>query len=181
MKTILIDESKPTYEVVAKVCEHIGLSNPEEYSFLAESSVVFLTKEEAARVKKKSGDQKAEEGTFSIILSGLYLCVFLALKWLNPDKTMPEQGLEDVDVVVLKKKFFYSDQNIDRNDAIQVNLVFVQCRDMIVSGKVPCKLDEATQLAALQCQTQFGNHEPDKRKAVFIKYPFKSIIRHNNL
>lgn len=62
MKTILIDESKAVYEVVAKVCEHIGLSNPEEYSFQAEASVVFLTKEEAARIKKKQSNDKPEEG-----------------------------------------------------------------------------------------------------------------------
>lgn len=47
---------------------------------------------------------------------------------------------------------------------------------MIVSGKIPCKLDEAIQLASLQCQVQFGNHEPDKHKPGFIKYIAVIII-----
>jgi hypothetical protein len=29
-------------------------------------------------------------------------------------------------MVVLKKKFFFSDQNIDRNDPVQLNLLYVQ-------------------------------------------------------
>ena len=90
--------------------------------------------------------------------------------WLNPDKSLPEQSIGETDVVMLKKKFFYSDQNIDRNDAVQVNLVYVQSREMIIGGKIPCTLEEASQLAALQCQVQFGNHEPDKHKPGFIKY-----------
>jgi talin len=90
-------------------------------------------------------------------------------KWLNPEKTMTEQGVHEIDVLLLKKKFFFSDQNIDRNDPIQLNLVYVQSRDAIITGKHPCTFEEACQLAALQCQVQFGNHEPDKHKPGFIK------------
>jgi talin len=65
---------------------------------------------------------------------------------------------------------YFSDQSVDRNDPVQLNLLFVQSRDAIVSGKHPCTIEEAGQLAALQCQTQFGNHEPDKHKPGFIRY-----------
>jgi talin len=71
-------------------------------------------------------------------------------------------------MLILKKKFFFSDQNIDRNDPVQLNLLYVQSRDAIVSGKHPCSSDEAFQLAALQCQIQYGNHEPDRHKGSFI-------------
>lgn len=36
--------------------------------------------------------------------------------------------MDENEVVVLKKKFFFSDQNIDRNDPIQLNLLYVQVR-----------------------------------------------------
>lgn len=91
-------------------------------------------------------------------------------KWLNPDKCLAEQGVKDTDSVILKKKFFFSDQNVDRNDPIQLNLVYVQARDDIVDGKHPCTFDEACQFAALQAQVQFGNHEPDKHKPGYMKY-----------
>ena len=53
---------------------------------------------------------------------------FIAI-WLNPDKSLREQGVEENEVIVLKKKFFFSDQNIDRTDPIQLNLLYVQVKD----------------------------------------------------
>jgi talin len=71
-------------------------------------------------------------------------------------------------VLLLKKKFFFSDQAVDKNDPIQLNLIYVQSRDSIVGGKLPCSQEEAVQLAALQVQVQHGNHEPDRHKPGFI-------------
>lgn len=48
------------------------------------------------------------------------------MNWLNPDKSLREQGIEETVVLTLRKKFFFSDQNVDRNDPIQLNLLFVQ-------------------------------------------------------
>lgn len=87
---------------------------------------------------------------------------------MNGDKTLTEHGVPETDVLLLKKKFFYSDQNIDRSDPIQLNLVYVQSRDSIVTGKTPCTLQEAIQLAAIQVQVQHGNHEPAKHKTGFL-------------
>jgi len=72
-------------------------------------------------------------------------------------------------MLVLKKKFFFSDSNVDRNDPVQLHLMYVQSRDAIISGKHPCTMDEAIQFASLQAQIQFGNHEPDKHRAGFLK------------
>ena len=49
-----------------------------------------------------------------------------AVNWLNPDKSLREQGIEETSMLTLRKKFFFSDQNVDRNDPIQLNLLFVQ-------------------------------------------------------
>jgi len=100
-------------------------------------------------------------------------CIFfiqiIIARWLNPEKCLPEQGISENDILLLKKKFFFSDQNIDRTDPIQLNLLYVQARDSVVSGKYPCREDEAIQFAAIQCQIQFGNHEPDKHNSKFLK------------
>ena len=48
------------------------------------------------------------------------------VNWLNPDKSLREQGIEETSMLTLRKKFFFSDQNVDRNDPIQLNLLFVQ-------------------------------------------------------
>jgi talin len=76
--------------------------------------------------------------------------------------------VSDTEALLLKKKFFFSDQNIDRNDPIQLNLLYVQSRDAIVSGQHPCTPEEAAQLAAMQCQVQYGSHDAPKHKVGFI-------------
>jgi len=89
--------------------------------------------------------------------------------WLNPSKSLVEQGLGENDVVIFKKKFFFSDQNIDRNDPIQLNLLYNQVRELIIMGKYPCTMEEAAQLAAMQCQIQYGNYDSEKHKEKFFR------------
>lgn len=55
----------------------------------------------------------------------IFLSCSLAI-WLNPDKSLREQGVDENEVIVLKKKFFVTDSNIDRTDPIQLNLLYVQ-------------------------------------------------------
>ena len=83
--------------------------------------------------------------------------------------TLREQGISDTDIVILKKKFFFSDQTIDQNDPVQLGLLFNQELAAIVTGNHPCSVDEATQFAAMQMQVVYGNHEPDKHKKGFLK------------
>ena len=99
------------------------------------------------------------------MLSRVYIT---AVNWLNPDKSLREQGITETAILTLRKKFFFSDQNVDRNDPIQLNLLYVQSRDAIVDGAHPCTREEALQFAALQCQVSYGNHSEAKHKPGFL-------------
>ena len=90
------------------------------------------------------------------------------VNWLNTEKSLREQGIEETIVLTLRKKFFFSDQNVDRNDPVQLNLLYVQSRDAIIDGTHPCTRDEGVQFAALQCQIQYGNHNEAKHKPGFL-------------
>jgi len=48
----------------------------------------------------------------------------------------------------------------------------IKALEAIVKGTHPCTLEEAAQFAALQCQVQYGNHEPDRHKPGFLQYSF---------
>ena len=85
------------------------------------------------------------------------------------DKPLCEQGIEESAVLTLRKKFFISDQNVCSNDPVQVNLLYVQLRDTITNGTHPCTRSESVQLAALQCQIQYGNHDGSKHKRGFLE------------
>ncbi|EGG16302.1 talinB [Cavenderia fasciculata] len=89
--------------------------------------------------------------------------------WLNHAQALHEQGVSDEAIVLLKKKFFVDDFNVNRDDPIQLHLVYVQSRDAIVSGSHPCSYDEAIQFAALQSQIQLGNHNTAVHKPGYLK------------
>lgn len=46
--------------------------------------------------------------------------------WLDQSKTLRQQDIDDQSTVVLRRKFFFSDTNIDQRDPIQLNLLYVQ-------------------------------------------------------
>ncbi len=63
----------------------------------------------------------------------MYVCMFVCMQdddtyWLDHTYNLREQGLGDIEEIMLKKKFFYSDQSINKDDAVQVNLLYVQVR-----------------------------------------------------
>eukprot|EP00731_Ephydatia_muelleri_P017018 Em0010g116a len=75
-------------------------------------------------------------------------------KWLEPDRTLGEQGVTETTEITLRKKAFFSDGRVDMADLVQLNLIYVQSRNAILDGTLPCTKDEAIQLAALQYYIQ---------------------------
>ena len=49
-----------------------------------------------------------------------------SVNWLDHAKTLREQGVESDETLLLRRKFFFSDQNVDARDPVQLNLLFVQ-------------------------------------------------------
>lgn len=66
------------------------------------------------------------------------------------------------------------DASVDKSDPIQLNLLYVQCKDMVASGTLPTAQTEAVQLAALQMQVEEGNYNParyEKKGSMKELYP----------
>ena len=74
------------------------------------------------------------------------------LKWLSSDKSLRDQGVDEKEVVVLRKRCYFTGKNVDGNDPIQLGLLYVQSQKDIVEGTHPCTKDEAVKFAALQLQ-----------------------------
>ena len=85
------------------------------------------------------------------------------------DKPLCEQGVEESTTLTLRKKFFFSDQNVQSNDPVQLNLLYVQMRDAIINGTHPCTHNECVHLAALQCQIQHGNYSATKHQPGYLE------------
>jgi talin len=90
--------------------------------------------------------------------------LFSLVNWVDHGKTLREQGIVEADVLLLKRKYFYSDANIDSRDPVQLNLLYEQAREAILDGTHPVRMDDANQFAALQVQIQFGDHKEVNHK-----------------
>eukprot|EP01119_Soliformovum_irregulare_P010889 TRINITY_DN2683_c0_g2_i1.p1 TRINITY_DN2683_c0_g2~~TRINITY_DN2683_c0_g2_i1.p1 ORF type:complete len:1576 (+),score=527.56 TRINITY_DN2683_c0_g2_i1:266-4993(+) len=77
-------------------------------------------------------------------------------KWLETDMCLSEQVNTDV-VFLFRKRFHVTDGAIDKDDPINLHLLYVQSRGDVLAGKHPTQKDEAVQLAAIQSQVDFGN------------------------
>lgn len=52
------------------------------------------------------------------------------MNWIDFSKTLREQGIDESEPVLLRRKFFFSDGNIDSHDPVQLNLLYVQVRSV---------------------------------------------------
>jgi talin len=90
-------------------------------------------------------------------------------KWCKAGQALHEQGISDAETLVLKKKFFFNDANIDRSDPVQLHLLFSQCKDAIVQGTYPTQRNEAKDLAALQLQIEQQDFNAARHKPGAVK------------
>ncbi|XP_077954056.1 talin-2-like isoform X4 [Gasterosteus aculeatus] len=123
VKTIMVDDSKTVGELLVTICSRIGITNYEEYSVIQEvmeekkeDGMGTLRKDRTLllRDERKMGKLKAKLHTDD------------ELNWLDHSRTFREQGLEESETLLLRRKFFYSDQNVDSRDPVQLNLLYVQ-------------------------------------------------------
>nr|A0A3G2LGI8.1 RecName: Full=Talin [Oscarella pearsei]AYN71349.1 talin [Oscarella pearsei] len=166
LKTVLVDDSFTVDQLVKTVCDRIGITNNEEFSLVCE--------DEEATPKKAAPPQIRNQKKMDELKKKLH--TEDDVNWLSHDKTLRSQGISESQVLLLRKKFFFSDQNVDRNDPVQLNQLYAQARDAIVDGTHPCTYEEAINLAALQCQIVLGNHDSGKHKPGYITEELGSYL-----
>ncbi|XP_037539602.1 talin-2 [Nematolebias whitei] len=165
IKTIMVDDSKTVGELLVTICSRIGITNYEEYSLIQE--VTDDKKEDSTGTLKKDrtlllrDERKMEKLKAKLHTDD-------DLNWLDHSRTFREQGVEESETLLLRRKFFYSDQNVDSRDPVQLNLLYVQARDDILNGSHPVSFDKACEFAGIQAQIQFGPHVEHKHKPGFL-------------
>ncbi|XP_070163631.1 talin-2 isoform X2 [Polyergus mexicanus] len=171
LKTMLVDDSQPVANLMVVICTKIGITNHDEYSLVRE-----LVDEE--NENQKAGNfgtltlkrKKEEKGERDAKMEQLRkkLKTDDEVNWIDPSKTLREQGIDESETVLLRRKFFFSDQNIDSRDPVQLSLLYVQARDAILDGTHPVTQEKACVFAGIQCQIQFGDHKEEKHKPGFL-------------
>ncbi|XP_046890081.1 talin-2 isoform X2 [Hypomesus transpacificus] len=164
IKTIMVDDSKTVGELLVTICSRIGITNYEEYSLIQEQ--VEERKEDGMGTLKKDRTLLRDERKMEKLKAKLHTDD--DLNWLDHSRTFREQGVEESETLLLRRKFFYSDQNVDSRDPVQLNLLYVQARDDILNGSHPVSFDKACEFAGIQAQIQFGPHVEHKHKPGFL-------------
>ncbi|UJR28105.1 hypothetical protein I4U23_009360 [Adineta vaga] len=162
IRTILVDDSLIVAQLMVYICTKFGIANYDEYSLIYDldaddggnsTKTATLRRERSLqRTDKKMEELKKKCHTDDDTL------------WLDHSKTLRQQDIDEQSIVVLRRKYFFSDTNIDQSDPVQLNLLYIQCRNGILDGTHPVTYDEAIQFAGLQSQIQFGNYQESKHK-----------------
>ncbi|XP_020294961.1 talin-1 isoform X2 [Pseudomyrmex gracilis] len=171
LKTMLVDDSQPVANLMVVICTKIGITNHDEYSLVRE----FVDEENENQKPGNFGTltlkrKKEEKGERDAKMEQLRkkLKTDDEVNWIDPSKTLREQGIDESEPVLLRRKFFFSDQNIDSRDPVQLSLLYVQARDAILDGTHPITQEKACVFAGIQCQIQFGDHKEEKHKPGFL-------------
>ncbi|RXN11823.1 talin-1 isoform X1 [Labeo rohita] len=164
VKTVMVDDSKIVSDMLMTICARIGITNYDEYSLVRD--VGEEKKEETTGTLKRDKTLLRDDKKMEKLKQKLHTDD--ELNWLDHGRTLREQGVEESEMLLLRRKFFYSDQNVDSRDPVQLNLLYVQARDDILNGSHPVSFDKACEFAGYQCQIQFGDHNESKHKPGFL-------------
>ncbi|TRY84819.1 hypothetical protein DNTS_007797 [Danionella cerebrum] len=166
VKTVMVDDSKIVSDMLMTICARIGITNYDEYSLVRD--VGEEKKEETTGTLKKDKTLLRDDKKMEKLKQKLHTDD--ELNWLDHGRTFREQGVEEFETLLLRRKFFYSDQNVDSRDPVQLNLLYVQARDDILNGSHPVSFDKACEFAGYQCQIQFQDHNESKHKPGFLEF-----------
>ncbi|XP_063237314.1 talin-1 isoform X2 [Bacillus rossius redtenbacheri] len=168
VKTLLVDDSQPVANLMVVICTKIGITNHDEYGLVRENQEDELENKPnfGTLTLKRKKEERERDAKMDQLRKKLRTDD--GVNWVDPAKTLREQGVDETETVLLRRKFFFSDQNIDSRDPVQLNLLYVQARDAIVDGTHPVTLDKACEFAGIQCQIQFGDHNESKHRPGFL-------------
>ncbi|XP_048523491.1 talin-1 isoform X1 [Dendroctonus ponderosae] len=170
LKTMMVDDSQIVANMMVVVCTKLGITNHDEYSLVLEEPEnqenIDSRNYGTLTLKRKKEEREKKNDKMEQLRKKLHTDD--EVNWLDPSKTLREQGIDEHETVLLRRKFFFSDQNIDSRDPVQLNLLYVQARDAILNGAHPITQDKACEFAGVQCQIQFGDHIESKHKPGFL-------------
>ena len=168
VKTILVDDSKTVLDITKQITGKIGISetNIDEYSLVLEPSTNEMGKDDKGSTLNRNREAKSMKETTLKRVEERERKKMETLKrklhtddetrWLGNDKTLREAGVEDHDMVVLRRKYMY-EQSVNIKNPVEINLLYVQSKDGILDGSLPVSSDQAAKFAAYQVQIDRGD------------------------
>jgi talin len=171
----MIDDSQIVGQLMIYICSQMGIANYEEYSLIHDlnenekDKTLTLKKNQQQQQQQQDKSLNRDHKKMEELKKKLHTEDDIA--WLDHSKTLRQQNVDpETSNLILKRKFFFSDKNIDTRDPVQLNLLYVQCRDAILNGTHPITEEEAIKFAALQCQVKYGDFNETTHKSGCLEY-----------
>lgn len=90
--------------------------------------------------------------------------------WLSHDIPLHKQIKSSDPRIIIRKRYFSTD-DLRTRDPYGLQLLYLECRQGVVSGFHPTTLDQALRFAALQMQITYRNYDPLEHVAGFFNCP----------
>eukprot|EP01130_Rhizamoeba_saxonica_P013799 TRINITY_DN5926_c0_g1_i1.p1 TRINITY_DN5926_c0_g1~~TRINITY_DN5926_c0_g1_i1.p1 ORF type:complete len:2517 (-),score=746.62 TRINITY_DN5926_c0_g1_i1:47-7120(-) len=141
-RAVIIDESKKVNSITKVIAERLNLSNGEEF---------------ALRWPPQEGDHIHNP------------------RWLAKDMTLHAQDV-DLDTMeqegvylIYSKRFFFSDEYIDKDHPVELNMLFIEMRAMIMDEMIKgVTRGDIVDMGAMYMQILYGDHDVNRHKAKYI-------------
>ncbi|RXG61740.1 Talin-1 [Armadillidium vulgare] len=185
IKTLMVDDSQPVSQMMVYLYNLTGIMNHDEYSLVREVEQEEIENKPnfgTLTLRRKKEGEKERDVKMENLKKKLRTDD--EINWVDHSKTLREQGINENEVLLLRRKYFFSDGNIDSQDPIQLNLLYVQCRDDIINGTHPVTQEKACEFAGIQCQVQFGDYNEGRHKPGFLEFitfltAFREFLPHS--
>ncbi|XP_053619003.1 talin-2-like isoform X2 [Plodia interpunctella] len=179
VKTLQVDESQPISQMLVGICARIGITNHEEYGLCYdEEDTGTGTRPSTGTLTLKRPPQQQGERDAKLEHMSKKLKTDDNVQWLDMHRTLRELRVRARATLLLQRRLYYSDRNVDARDPVQLNLLYVQTRDAILDGRHPVTVEQACEFAGLQCQIQYGDYQEEKRKTGYLD-DYKELLPSN--
>merc|ERR1712130_3129 len=169
LNTLLVDNWKTIAEVMDDICKKLHIPNNKE------SSLAFRTdKREEEELDKDDERIKRQMRTLQ---EKKNLHTEAEVYWLNHDQTLVENGVREDEVLLMKRKFYHSEDSMKKENPKQLKMFYEQAKQAILKGTHPVPEDTAKILAAYQMQIQFGDYI--KERQIDIKSCLPEDLKNN--
>lgn len=136
VKTIFVDESQPVSQLMITICSKMGIANHEEYSLVRDHPPIGSSHAQngyhAENGHQENGRSKQSDNAFMNTIGRkkekqiqqlrAKLHTDEEIQWVDQSKTLREQQIGEHEELTLRRKYFFSDTNVDTRDPVQVSV-----------------------------------------------------------
>lgn len=115
VRTLMVENSKTVEELMEVICKRIGIPNNNEFS--------LAFQREKKDDEEMSKSERRIQNQMTKVHNKAKLHTEDEVNWLIHTKTLMEQGAMEEEVLLMKRKFFHSEDTMTKENPVQLNVL----------------------------------------------------------